>query len=139
MKYLMTLIAMLFSVNLAVAVCDEEDSYLGCPTVSTVTVETDEVVWKQFKSGGQRNFNVFTFSIEAEQKESYVYDLKRTTDVVVVAQVKPDGERSEPIVFLRKYIKQYHEIEWWLVRAHSEYELGYRKDGMVVWRKRKGD
>ena len=130
---------MLWNVNLALAVCDENDSYHGCPTVSTVTVETDEVVWKRFEPVRNDYSVVITF-LRAEQPESYVYDLERTTDVVVVAQVKPDGERSEPIVFLRKYIKKYHEVEWekppYLER---NIQFGYRKDGMVVWRKRKGE
>ena len=136
MKYLLTLLVMLFSVNLAVAVCDEDDSYHGCPTVSTVTVETDEVAWKQFETW-YKNIHSVTISF-MEQPENYVYDLKRTTDVVVVAQVKPDGERSEPIVFLRKYIKEYHEILW-LPEEDENFQIGLRKNGIVVWRKRKGE
>ena len=136
MKYLLTLVAILLNVNLVLAVCDEDDSYQGCPTVSTVTVETDEVVWKQFEPVRRTQYNVVTFLFRAEQLESYVYDLERTTDVVVVAQVKPDGERSEPIIFLRKYIKEYHEIKW-MGFHDNDFQIGYRKDGMVVWRNRK--
>lgn len=123
------LLSLLICIGVSVWVsadCIEDNGYLGCPVVSTVAVETNDLVWREFVPGYYRNHLTWAGDFS---RESYVYDLHYTTYVVIVANC----DNSGPIKFFRKWEKSYHEITW--LEPKDGIQMGLRANGLAVWRR----
>lgn len=109
--------------------CTARDGYLGCPTVSTMTLETDQYVWQEFRGGLKGEFGIL---YDSDPKATDVYSVRATTEVVVVAECKwLTGKRREPVKFYRKWIKTEYAIRWSL-EAFPCVQGGFLQAGMRI-------